>query len=190
MTVADHPFHRAFARYPYAAITVYLVLVAAFIIAIWFSLADMLEERAVLSSSLDILSQLETRRQTGGAGNSLAGSVPAGSPFLGGGTITVAGATLLQRVAGAIARFGGTVQSSQVDLQGQQAKDGFVTLLISCELEQPSLQQLLYDLEAGMPFLFIDQLVVQGPQGPAPAGDGGSRLRLLISVSGQWQGAK
>jgi general secretion pathway protein M len=190
MTVADHPLHRTFARYPYAAITVYLVLVAAFIIAIWFSLADMLEERAVLSSSLDILSQLETRRLPGGAGDSLAGSVPAGSPFLGGGTITVAGATLLQRVAGAIARFGGTVQSSQVDLQGQQAKDGFVTLLISCELDQPSLQQLLYDLEAGMPFLFIDQLVVQGLQGAAPAGDSGSRLRLLISVSGQWQGAK
>jgi general secretion pathway protein M len=188
MTVANHPLHRTFARYPYAAIAVYLVLVVAFVIAIWLSLADMLEERTVLSSSLDILSQLEARRQPGGPGNSLAVSVPAGSPFLGGGTITVAGATLLQRVAGAIARFGGTVHSSQVDLQGQQAKDGFVTLLISCELEQPSLQQLLYDLEAGMPFLFIDQLVVQGPQGPA--GEGGSRLRLLISVSGQWQGAK
>ena len=29
MTVADHPLHRTFARYPYAAITVYLVLVAS-----------------------------------------------------------------------------------------------------------------------------------------------------------------
>jgi general secretion pathway protein M len=188
MTVADHPLHRTLARYPYAAIGVYLVLVAAFIIAIWFSLADLLEQRAVLSSSLDILSQLEARRQPGGAGNSLATSLPTGSPFLGGGTITVAGATLLQRVAGAISRYGGTVQSSQVDLQGQQAKDGFVTLLISCEMEQPGLQQLLYDLEAGMPFLFIDQLAVQGPQGPG--GESGSRLRLLISVSGQWQASK
>jgi general secretion pathway protein M len=188
MTVADHPLHRTFARYPYAAIAVYLVLVAAFIIAIWFSLADLLEQRAVLSSSLDILSQLEARRQPGGPGNSFAGSLPTGSPFLGGGTITVAGATLLQRVAGAITRYGGTVQSSQVDLQGQQAKDGFVTLLISCEMEQPSLQQLLYDLEAGMPFLFIDQLAVQRPQ--EAGGENGSRLRLLISVSGQWQASK
>ena len=56
------------------------------------------------------------------------------------------------------------MQSSQVDLQGPQSKDGFVTLLISCEMEQPNLQKLLYDLEAGMPFLFIDQLVVQGPR--------------------------
>jgi general secretion pathway protein M len=74
-------------------------------------------------------------------------------------------------------------------LQGQQAKDGFVTLLISCELEQPALQQLLYDLEAGMPFLFIDQVVVLGPQ-QGPTTENGSRLRLLISVTGQWQGPK
>jgi general secretion pathway protein M len=189
MTVADQPSHGPFARFPYAAITFYLVLVTAFIVGIWLSLANILEARAALSSSLDILNQLEARRQGGDAGNSPAGSVPTGSPFLGGGTITVAGATLLQRVAGAIARFGGTVQSSQVDLQGQQAKDGFVTLLISCELEQPGLQQLLYDLEAGMPFLFIDQLVVQGPQ-QGPTTENGSRLRLLISVTGQWQGPK
>jgi general secretion pathway protein M len=39
-----------------------------------------------------------------------------------------------------------------------------------------------------MPFLFIDQLAVQGPQ--APGGESGSRLRVLISVSGQWQASK
>ena len=82
----------------------------------------------------------------------------------------MAGATLLQRVASAITQFGGSVQSSQVDLQGPQSKDGFVTLVISCEMEQPNLQKLLYDLEAGMPFLFIDQLVVQGPQTSTVAG--------------------
>ena len=39
-----------------------------------------------------------------------------------------------------------------------------------------------------MPFLFIDQLVLQAPQavGVTEAG----RLRLLITVSGRWQGAK
>ena len=90
--------------------------------------------------------------------------MPVGSPFLGGETITVGGAALLQRVAGAITRVGGSVQSSQVDLQGPKSKDGYITLLISCEMEQANLQKLLYDLEAGMPFLFVDQLVVQGPQ--------------------------
>ena len=36
-----------------------------------------------------------------------------------------------------------------------------MSLVASCELEQPALQQLLYDIEAGMPFLFVDQLVAQ-----------------------------
>ena len=91
-------------------------------------------------------------------------------------------------MASAITQYGGSVQSSQVDLAGPQSKDGFVTLVISCEMEQPNLQNLLYDLEAGMPFLFIDQLVVQGPQASTIAG--GARMRILIAVSGQWKGAK
>ena len=43
-------------------------------------------------------------------------------------------------------------------------------------------------LEAGMPFLFIDQLVAQGPAVPGATPEG--KLRVLISVSGQWQAAK
>ena len=109
-----------------------------------------------------------------------------GSPFLEGQTVTVAGAALLQRVADAVTRFGGNVLSSQVELQGTQAKDGYISLIASCEIDQTALQRLLYDVEAGMPFLFIDQLVAQAP---AAAGEGG-RMRVLLSVSGLWPGAK
>ena len=44
------------------------------------------------------------------------------------------------------------------------------------------------DLEAGMPFLFIDQLVVQTSSATPGSGDG--KLRILLGVSGQWQGTK
>ena len=44
-----------------------------------------------------------------------------------------------------------------------------ISLMASCEIEQPALQQLLYDLEAGMPFLFVDQLVAQAPLPTAAA---------------------
>src|SRR6202035_6076904 len=104
-----------------------------------------------------------------------------------GATVTIGGANLLQRVAGSVARFGGNILYTQVDLQGTQSKDGFVSVTVSCEVEQPALQQLLYDLEAGMPFLFVDQLVIQAPQ--AGTGEEGGRMRVLLGVSGQWQGA-
>jgi general secretion pathway protein M len=102
--------------------------------------------------------------------------------------VTVAGAALLQHVTAAVTRFGGNVLSSQVDLQGTRSKSGFLTVIISCDIDQPSLQQLLYDVESGMPFLFVDQLTVQIPASLAESRDG--KLRVLLAVSGQWQGAK
>jgi general secretion pathway protein M len=39
-----------------------------------------------------------------------------------------------------------------------------------------------------MPLLFIDRLVVQAPVASSVTQEG--RLRILLAVSGQWQGAK
>ena len=89
--------------------------------------------------------------------------MPSGSAYLEGATVTIAGATLLQRVASAVAKFGGNVLSTQLDVQSPSSKPGFLSMIASCEIEQPQLQQLLYDLEAGMPFLFVDQFVIQTP---------------------------
>ena len=100
--------------------------------------------------------------------------------------MTVAGAALLQRIGGAVNRIGGSVLSSQVDLQKTDSKDGWIGLVVSCEIKPDSLQQLLYDVEAGLPFLFIDQLVVQAPV----IGVEQSRMRVLLTVSGQWWGGK
>ena len=95
-------------------------------------------------------------------------------------------AALLQRVAGAVTKLGGNVLSSQLDVQGTPSKAGFVSMIASCEIDQPALQPLIYDLEAGMPFLFIDQLAVQAPT----TSQGEGKLRILLAVSGQWQGVK
>jgi general secretion pathway protein M len=80
------------------------------------------------------------------------------------------------------------VLSSQVDVQDAPSKSGLVSLVASCEVAQADLQKLLYDLEAGMPYLFIDQLVVQVPD--TVTREEGGRLRVVLGVSGQWRGAK
>jgi general secretion pathway protein M len=94
----------------------------------------------------------------------------------------------LQRVASAVSKFGGNVLSTQLDVQSPSSKPGFLSMVASCEIEQPQLQQLLYDLEAGMPFLFVDQLVIQTPT--TATGSQPGKLRVLLGVSGQWRGAK
>jgi general secretion pathway protein M len=180
---------RYLARFPLGAAICYVAVVLAFVLLAAFAVLDLLERRDAVAASADILSRLEgrgpPRPPVAGVGEA---TVMTGSPVLEGPTVTVAAAVLMQRVAGAITRVGGNILSSQVDLQGNQAKDGFVSVSVNCEVEQPSLQKLLYDIEAGMPLLFVDQLVAETPEGVA--GTVGGKIRVLISVSGQWQGAK
>lgn len=98
--------------------------------------------------------------------------------------MTVANAALLQRITDIIIHAGGTVASSGP--QAAQSKDGYVTAIANCEIEQAALQQALYQIEAGLPFLFIDQLTVQAPTLPTENG----RMRVLLGVTGLWRAAK
>ena len=171
---------------PLVAASLYIGLLVALLFAIVTSVTDVIGQRGEVAASSAMLEQLEGRRPAKGAPGDV--TMPTGSAYLEGATVTIAGATLLQRVAGAVVKFGGNVLSTQLDLQGPQTRAGFLSMIASCEIEQAQLQQLLYDLEAGMPFLFVDQLVIQTPL--AESGSGNGKLRILLTVSGQWRGAK
>jgi general secretion pathway protein M len=174
---------------PLIAVTLYVAVTAGLLLMAGLSIADVIAHRQALAQTSDLLDQLRGRK--GAAKNAAAALAEhPGTPFLEGPTVTVAGANLLQRVAAAVGNVGGSVQSSQVDVSGAQMKDGFVGLVVSCELEQPALQKVLYDLEAGMPFLFVDQLDVQVPQTTALSEASTGRVRVILGVSGQWQAVK
>jgi len=177
-------------RFPAAAAILYVGAVAGLLVTAWTTMAQIQERRDEVADTAATLAQLEGRAPVTAPRRSSRNAEPAmaGSPLLEGATLTVGGANLLQRVAAAVTKLGGSILYTQVDLEGPQAKDGFVAVTVNCEVAQPALQQLLYDLEAGMPFLFIDQLVAQGPATPGTTPEG--KLRILISVSGQWQGSK
>jgi general secretion pathway protein M len=179
---------RALTHSPLIAVVLYLAVAGGLLVIAGVAIASILDHQRSLAQTADLLDQLQGRKARGGA--SSAPTEHPGTPFLEGPTVTVAGAALLQRVATAVGNVGGTIQSSQVDVLGSQAKDGFVGLVVSCEMEQPALQKLLYDLEVGMPYLFIDQLDVQVPQTTATHEDGAGRVRVVLGVSGQWQPGK
>ena len=177
---------KSFAASPTLAAAAYAGLVFALLFMVVTSIVDILGRRTTVASSAAMLDQLEGRSTAASGRRSADVLMPSGSAFLEGATVTVAGAALLQRVAGAVTKLGGNVLSSQLDLQGTQSKAGFVSMVASCEIDQTALQPLIYDLEAGMPFLFVEQLAVQAPT--SASGEG--KLRILLAVSGQWQGAK
>jgi general secretion pathway protein M len=188
-TNSGNAITRALAASPLIAATLYVAITGGLFLLAGLSVADVVAHRDQLAQTSDLLDQLRGRKARGGSAASALAEHP-GTPFLDGPTVTVAGANLLQRVAAAVGNAGGSIQSSQVDVSGAQTKDGFVGLVVSCELEQPALQKVLYDLEAGMPFLFVDQLDVQVPQTTALSEAGTGRIRVILGVSGQWQPGK
>lgn len=176
-----------FSRARLVPVLAYAGLVVSFSMITWLALASLASDYAQYAAAADVLARLEGRKpspRSFGPGSALQGS-----PFLEGPTVTVAGAALQQRVVEAVRKAGGNVVSTQIDFQEREGKQGFVGLSATGEIGQSGLQQLLYDLETGMPFLFIDQLVVQLPQAERGMGAGteAARLRVQIDVSGQWQ---
>jgi len=157
---------------------IYVALIVACCLTIAYASTDLMEGYRAHATSLEMLSRLEGRNQI-----SSKNSRP-GSPFLEGQTVTQAGAALLQRITSTITKSGGTVVSSEIVPQQTQSNDGYVAALANFELEQEALQKVLYEIEEGLPFLFVDQLDVQSSSEP------GGRLRVRLGVAGPWPGGK
>jgi general secretion pathway protein M len=170
------------------AVVVYVgVVIVLFVISL-FLIADLRDKAAELAAAQMRLAQLSERSQQGSSAS--IGSNPGvnGSPFLDGQTITVAGAALQQRVQEAVAKADGALMSSQVELDGPDAKNGFVGLTASMEVSQAAVQTILYDIEAGVPYLFVDKVSIQSPEifGDPESG----RTRMTIGVVGQWRSSE
>jgi general secretion pathway protein M len=189
-TLRGHPIQKLFTRGHMLPLVGYVALLTGFAIVAWLALSSLAGDYAEYAAAVDVLDQIEGRKP--GASGLASSADKSGSPFLEGRTVTIAGAALQQRVVAAVTEAGGNVLSTQVDLQGSETKQGYVSLSANLEIIQSNLQQLLYDLETGMPFLFIDQLVVQMPQtaGRVESATETTRMRVQIDVSGQWQVSK
>jgi general secretion pathway protein M len=174
---------RALIASPIIAAALYGAVVVALLATTWVAVADLYDRASAVSDAAGLLDQLRGRKAVAAGENGPMN----GSPFLDGPSVTVAGAALLQRVSTAIGNAGGTIQSSQVEVAGNPA--GAVKLVMSAELDLNGLQRLLYDLEAGMPFLFVEQLDVQAPQAGSTAAAGVGRMHVQLAVAGEWRGA-
>jgi general secretion pathway protein M len=178
-------------RFPVAAAAIYVAVVVIFAFTALVELLDLVDRHDAVATAADVLAQLEGHGPPRARADQASDvTVPTGSPFVEGTTVSVAGAALLQRVAAAASKVSGNILSSQVDLEGSQSKAGFVNVTASLEVDAASLQPLLYDLEAGMPFVFIEQLDVLAPTSTAGGSTAAGKVKVQMSVSGQWQGQK
>ena len=126
---------------PPVAALLYAVVLVFLLWMMGSTIAAVLAQHKQYSGATTLLAQIEGRKSPSVRRGANEVAVPSGSPFLEGATVTVAGAGLVQRVAGAVTKVGGSVLSTQVDLQGSESKAGFVSVAASCEVDQPGLQQ-------------------------------------------------
>lgn len=170
------------------AVLYYVLTIAVLVGLTWICLADLADRYLGYSDKADLLARIEGRLIDAESSTDPTRPDVKGSPFLEGNSLTIAGAALQKRVTTAVEEAGGNVLSSQIDLQPTQDSTNRVSLTVSCEVEQSALQTMLYELEAGMPFLFIDRLLIQSPQQQGAEAEADSaRMRITMNVSGQWQ---
>ena len=113
---------------PMVAASLYAGLLALLLFVVATSIMDVIGQRGEVAASTAMLEQLEGHRPAAKGGAPGDVTMPTGSAYLEGATVTIAGATLLQRVAGAVVKFGGNVLSTQLDLQGAPSHTGFLKI--------------------------------------------------------------
>jgi general secretion pathway protein M len=109
-------------------------------------------------------------------------------------TETVAASTLQQYLLDRLEQAGGAVQRVQAET-GRDAKSEVmrrVTAEIVFDASSDALQHLLFDLETGTPFVFVDTLSAQPatPSGTAKMGINPEVLRSSLVVSSYWSSQK
>jgi len=172
---------------PLVAAAAYLAAVLLLAVLAVSGVADILDRRADVEAARLALDQLTGRRT---APTAAMGDAPDdGSPFLEGATAAVAGAGLMQRLTAAVGRFDGHIASSQLALPEGPAHTGMVGVDATLEIGQRQLQGLLYDLEAGQPYLFVERLTAQSRGGEAGAADAEGPMQVTLTVFGRWRGA-
>jgi len=161
------------------ATLIYACAVSACALATWWAIADIgdgFSEVAALQSRLRLY---EGRAPIAAPA---ADASPRISPFLEGDTVAIGGAALQKRVADAVQRAGGAVISTELALDGA---DGALKLTGNIEIAQTGLQDLLYDLETGAPFVFVDKLSAQSPRVYGQSDS--DTLRVALVASGKWR---
>jgi general secretion pathway protein M len=177
--------HRVMGRRQALAVVSYVGVVIVLLAVSLLLVADLRDKAAEIAAAQMRLDQLSERSQPSLSTSNASNPGVSGSPFLDGQTITIAGAALQQRIETAVAKANGLLTSSQLELDGPDAKNGFVNLSASMEVNQPAVQTILYDIEAGMPYLFVDKLSIQSPE--VFGEPEGGRMRMTIGVVGQWR---
>jgi hypothetical protein len=148
------------------------------------ALSDAAEEHAERRA---VLMRFEAaQRRDGGPGGPALDAVAGDDAFLAAPTIGLAGAQLQAHVARLAARQSVGVVSSGAVPDTRDDEPDAVRLQAIVDLELPALQALLYELEAGTPYVFVEALSIQ-PQKEARRATDQPLLHVTMNLRALWR---
>jgi general secretion pathway protein M len=144
--------------------------------------------RGELERKSRFLAELSRRTAAQAPGSANAGSTRSSGAAIAAPTETIAASELQKRILERVESAGGVVHSVQAEPVKDAAVDGLRKLAaqLSFDSSTTGLQRLLFDLETGAPFMFVDALTVQPTAASAPGARMGDKLRVNLSVTGYW----
>lgn len=102
---------------------------------------------------------------------------------------TVAASALQRYLLDRLESAGGSVQSVQAETSRETKPPGLLKLSAQLAFDAPmvALQRFLYELETGLPYVFVDSLGTQPTTVVQPGTRAGDRLRVTLIVSSYWK---
>ena len=146
------------------------------------------DARSAYDLKSETLKGLKTRGPTGLGANKSAGR-DISATTVAASSETVAASILQRYLLDRLESAGGILQSVQAEPKRETMSPGLQRLSaqLVCEVSIAALQRLLFDLETGLPFVFVDSLAVQ----PAAAVPGnarvGDKLHVTLIVTSYWK---
>jgi general secretion pathway protein M len=71
------------------------------------------------------------------------------------------------------------------EIRNKRIGKGFAHLTATMDISEAAIQTLLYDVEAAMPYLFVDKLSILSPK--TFGEPEGGKVRMTMRVAGQWR---
>jgi len=162
-------------------------IVAASIVSVALVFTSRADALAELTDHQDQLARLQAayaQRAKSGKGVMVERDAPE-SAFLAATTVALAGAQLQTRLTDLVALQKANISSAGIQKTSHDDAD-VVRLQATFDMKLTALQKLLYDLETGTPYMFIDALSIQ-PQGNAPRSTEEPLLHVTMTLRAIWR---
>jgi general secretion pathway protein M len=169
------------------SIAVLCLLLLVCVFAVGLSLQVRSNAAHELSERSETLSHLAARARSGTDARARTTTAAPAAAFLDAGTAGLAAAQLQTYLSQVAANQQAILISYGVEPARREDSPDSIRVQATLEVSQKSVQRLLYQLESGTPYVFVDSLAVQPPSSTGQRGAQDPNLRLTLNLRALWR---